>query len=284
MLAGVPPTAYDDPAMRDQRMSAFAVRLRDLLSTLETAALLGAAEARVRGLGEQLQFACLALPCSEALVALELSQLGRLRVPGVATAEQWRSVELEFLPSGTPFAFLLGGGAGYAAELEPDDAMIEVLRPVLETEPRQALFVPIRIGSEVIGGAALLREEGDMREDALHMAERLAGVLALTLESFRTERVLLELFAQVLPELCHPDAATDFSAALREHIHALRLAPAYRRRMQLTEMVGRVAALGPAEAELAADILGRFEKYMAGLVEGDGAEPYAALTDEELLS
>src|ERR1700709_2317089 len=95
----------------------FASRLRDLLSTLEASALLGVATGRVRGLGEQLRFACLATPCDEALVALELESFGRLRVPVVADADEARVVELDFLPAGTPFAYLLGGGSGHAAEL-----------------------------------------------------------------------------------------------------------------------------------------------------------------------
>ena len=78
-------------------VSAFAVRLRDLLATLESTALLSVAEGRMRGLGEQLQFACMALPCDEALVALELGGLGRLRVPGVANADEWRATEHEFI-------------------------------------------------------------------------------------------------------------------------------------------------------------------------------------------
>src|SRR5690606_33093211 len=75
---------------RSIMMESFAIRLRDVLSTLEAAALLGSSSVRVRGLGEQLMFACAALPCEEALVALELGQLGRLSVPGVARADAWR--------------------------------------------------------------------------------------------------------------------------------------------------------------------------------------------------
>jgi hypothetical protein len=260
--------------------SAFSVRLRDLLSTVETSALLGAAETRLRGLGEHLQFACLALPCDEALVALEVARLGRLQVPGVASPDQWRSTEHEFLPSGTPFAYLLGGGAAYAAELEPNDAMLEALRPVLHSEPRYGIFVPLRVGSSVVGGAALFRDaaalaaQGDDEaapELALAMAERLAEVLALTLESFRTERVLLQLFAQVLPDLCAPDASTGFAAGLDQYVHELRLSPTYRRRLELAEVVGRIAAQGEAETQLVTDVLARVETYLAALV-GEASE------------
>lgn len=256
--------------------SAFAVRLRDLLATIETSALLGAAETRLRGLGEHLQFACLALPCAEAVVALEVARLGRLQVPGVATADGWRPTEHEFLPSGTPFAYLLGGGAGYAAELEADDPMLEALRPVLQTEPRQGIFVPLRVGSSVVGGAALFRsaddldgapgdDEGASNERALAMGERLAEVLALTVESFRTERVLLQLFAQVLPDLFVPDGATGFARALEEYVHQLRLEPAYRRRLELAEIIGRIATHGESETSLVADLLGRVDVYLGEL-------------------
>jgi len=210
--------------------AAFTVRLRDLLATLESAALIGAAENRLRGLGEQLQFACLALPCSEALVALEVAELGRLQVPGVASADDWRATELEFLPSGTPFAYLLGGGGGYSAEVTPGDELLDAIRPVLRTEPRHAIFVPIRVGGGVVGGAALLTEAASLgatreggADDALGMAERLAEVLSLTLESYRTERVLLRVFAQLLPDLCATDAPTGFAPALEDYLHDLRL-------------------------------------------------------------
>ena len=134
--------------------SAFAVRLRDLLSALEASALVSASETRLRGLGEQLRFACMALPCDEALVALELGSLGRLEVPGVASADEWRAQRHDFMPSGTPFAYLLGGGSGYLAEVEEGDAMLEMLRPVLTTEPRQAIFVPLRVGASIMGGGS----------------------------------------------------------------------------------------------------------------------------------
>jgi hypothetical protein len=261
---------------------AFAVRLRDLLATLESAALLGAAEIRLRGLGEQLQFACLALPCTEALVALEIARLGRLTVPGVASADGWRPTELDFMPSGTPFAYLLGGGGGYAAEIAAGDPMLEVLQPVLGCEPRQCIFVPIRVGAGIVGGAALLRDEAAVAtagEDAegrtLGMAERLAEVLALTIESFRTERVLLQLFAQMLPDLCAADAPTGFLPALDKHIHSLRIDPSYQRRMQLAQVVGRIAAQGEAETRLVTDLLERMARYMHELVDGERSDELA---------
>ena len=102
------------------------MRLRDLLSTLESAALVGSSESRLRGLGEQLQFACMALPCDEALVAVELHHLGILSVPGVADAAGWRTSDLEFPPSGTPFAFLLGGG------FQPSGDLSHLILPVLK--------------------------------------------------------------------------------------------------------------------------------------------------------
>lgn len=266
--------------MDPRRSSAFTVRLRDLLATLESSALLGAAETRLRGLGEQLQFACMALPCSEALVALEVAHLGRLQVPGVATEQGWRATELEFLPSGTPFAYLLGGGGGYAAELEELDPMLEALRPVLDTVPRHAIFVPVRVGGTAVGGAALLRDKELVQataeqsgEQVLAMCERLAEVLALTLESYRTERVLLQLFARMLPDLCAPDAPTSFPAALQGHLHELRLSPAYRRRLQMAELIGRIAAQGEPETRLVTDLLERFGSYIAELVdEGPAGE------------
>jgi hypothetical protein len=253
-------------------VSSFAVRLRDLLSTLEATTILGAAEIRMRGLGEQLQFACLALPCDQALVALELASLGRLTVPGVASADSWHPTELEFLPSGTPFAYLLGGGSGYGAELEEDDEMVQTLAPVLSIQPRHALFVPVRAGGTVVGGAALLSEEAPLGDAALTMAERLGEVLSLTIEAHRSERVLLQLFATVLPDLCGSDPPTDFPEALARHVHQLRMAPEYRFRLELAESIGKLAAHGEAEARLARDLVSRVERYLADLTHSRGGE------------
>jgi len=267
--------------------AAFTVRLRDLLATLESAALIGAAENRLRGLGEQLQFACMALPCSEALVALEVAELGRLQVPGVASADGWRPTELEFLPSGTPFAYLLGGGGGYGAQVAAGDELLDAIRPVLESQPQHAIFVPIRVGGGVVGGAALLTEAellGAMSEgrvdDTLGMAERLAEVLSLTLESYRTERVLLQVFSQLLPDLCAPDAPTGFGPALESYLHDLRLAPEYRRRLILAQTIGEIAAYGESETELAVDLLRRFQRYIADLTEDRTAPAWDEPVDD----
>jgi hypothetical protein len=262
-------------------VNAFAVRLADLLATLEATAILGAAERRVRGLGAMLQFACLSLPCEEALVAIELEQLGRLRVPGIATPEAWRQVDVDMPPTGTPFAFLFGGGSGYAAELADGDSMLDALAGVLASKPRYGVFVPIRLGASVIGGAALLREQATMGDQELTMAERLAEVLSGTLEAFRTERVLLELFAAALPELCAADSETGFAKGLEPFIHGLRLAPEYRRKIELAEAVARLAQQGSRETELAADLLARVERYVADLGRNatDDGEPAAMSLD-----
>jgi hypothetical protein len=264
-------------------VDSFAIRLRDVLSTLESASIIGAVENRMRGLGEQLQYACLSLPCDEALVALELSTLGRLMVPGVASADVWRKTDLSFLPSGTPFAYLLGGGSGYSAQIDEDDDMLAALAPVLESEPRHAIFVPIRVGSSVLGGVALLRADAPGDEE-LAMAERLAEVLSLTLESHRSERVLISLFATVLPDLTAVDAPTDFAERLDGWVHRMRIAPEYRRRLELAEAIGRIAAHGEHETVLASEVLQSFESYIKRLASGrdepDEADDQDLLTDD----
>ncbi len=265
-------------------LAPFTARLRDLLATVESAALLGAVEARVRGLGEHLRFACLAVPCSEALVAVEMEALGRLTVPVVADAAGFRAPGAELPPSGTPFAFLLGGGGGHAVGLSDGDPMIAPLRPLLAATPTAAIFVPIRVGAATVGGAALFSHDAPLGGRELDMAERLAEVLALTVESFRTERVVFELFARAMPDLlaqapgqsAQEGAApppTSLRAALERHIHALRLTPEYRRRLELAAVVGRLAEHGEAEARLALDLLARIDAYARGA--GGAQEPLA---------
>lgn len=258
-MASIPSPAAPHPPK--QPFGVFAARLRDLLSTIESTALLSAADARVRGLGEHLRFACLSLPCAEALVALELSALGKLSVPVVAGPDAFRICDLHFPPTGTPFAYLLSGGGGYAAELTEDDPMLEVLMPALSAPPRHGIFVPIRVGDTTVGGAALLSHEKPFPDKTLDMAERLAEVLGLTVESFRTERVLFELFARALPDLLADDALTSLRPSLTRFLHTLRVMPAYQRRLSLALAIGRVADKGEAETELAVDILNRIADY-----------------------
>lgn len=245
--------------------AAFSSRLSDLLATLESAVLVGSARTRVRGLGEQLRFACLALPCTEALAALEVRSMDRLVIPAVATAAGHREVDVEVHPDGTPLAHLLAGGAGHALELAEGDAALAALAPALSSSPRGAIFVPVRLGDRVVGGAVLLSEEGPLSEGQLEMAERLGEVLATTVDAFFTERALFELFAQALPTLLGRDAPTSLPAALEAHIRALRVAPAYRRRLELATLVGRVAGRTELEAELAQKVLVAFESYVAAL-------------------
>ena len=240
---------------------AFEARLRDLLSTLEASALVGATEGRIRGLGEHLRFACMAIPASEALVALEQSALGRLHVPVVATAGEYRTPEgIEFLPSGTPFAYLLAGGSGHAARLAAGDPMIAPMRPALAAEPTSGIFLPLRVNESVIGGVALFSHDAPFTDYHLEMGERLSEVLALTVESFRTERIVFELFARALPDVLR-DLPTSFAASLSRYIHGLRLPPAYRRRLTLAAAVSRVADRGEAEAALVIDLLDRIDQY-----------------------
>lgn len=270
-------------------LAAFLSRLRDLLGTVEAAALLGVTDQRVRGLGEHLRFACLAVQCDVAYVALELEDLGRLRVPAVATRLGYRATSADFMPSGTPFAFLLGGGGGHVAELAASDSVLEPITPDLRAlardgllvvgageayEARSGVFVPVRLGDSVVGGAALLASE-PLGDAALEMAERLAEVLALTIEAFRTERLLFELFARALPDVLGGQAATSLPSATARALREMRVEPAYRRRLSLAVTLGRLAERGPLEARLAEDLIGVINSYIdggaVGELGGDGA-------------
>jgi hypothetical protein len=105
------------------------------------------------------------------------------------------------------------------------------------------------------------------------MAERLGEVLSLTVESFRTERVVFSLFARALPDVLGPDASTPLSLALERHIRDLRLLPSYRRRLALALAVGRVADHGENEAALATAMLDRIEVYARSLGGARGGQP-----------
>lgn len=245
--------------------AAFSSRLQDLLGTLESGAIIALARSRVRGLGEQLRFACLALGCTEALVALEMTAMDRLVVPAIADGSGFREVNHELLPDGTPIAYLLAGGAGHCVEILEEDSAVAPLRPILGQDPKGAIFSPIRVGDRFVGAVVLLSSDGPMSDSQLEMAERLAEVLALTVESFFTERALFELFALALPELLGPSSPTSLPRALEDHIRTLRVAPAYRRRLELASAVGRLAGRTDAEAELAGRVLAAFDAYVTGL-------------------
>lgn len=257
---------------RDPQAGAFSERLFDLLSTLESGAVIGLAQSRVRGLGQQLAFACSALGCSEALALLETDAMGRLVLPVVASPGGFRESGVEVLPEGTPIAHTLAGGGAQALSVEPDDSSLGPLLELLDVPPTSVLFAPIRLGDRIVGALALFEAEGASFDDAkIELAERLAEVVALTVEAFFTERMLFELFAQALPDLLGPTAATSLPKALERHIHRMHVAPEYRSRLALALAVGRVASRTDAEARLARRVLDAFEKYMIAL-EGGASE------------
>lgn len=252
------------PPIRAEQ-AAFASRLSDLLGTLESAAVIGLARSRVRGLGEQLRFACLAVGCTEALVALEMTALDRLTIPAVADASGYREVSHELLPDGTPIAYLLAGGAGHSVEILDDDGAIAPFRAVLNQAPTSAIFSPIRVGERFVGATVLLSSETPLGDRELEMAERLSEVLALTVESFFTERTLFELFALALPELLGPSSPTSLPRALEDHIRGLRVAAPYRRRLELAMAVGKLAGRSQAEVDVVSRVLAAFDAYVAGI-------------------
>ncbi len=247
---------------------AFATRLADLLSTLESTATVGLAESRIRGLGQQLAFACSALPCAEALVALESHAMGRLVVPVVSNAAGFREPNVEIVPEGTPLSYAIAGGGAHAITLEPDDPGLGPLRDLLTVPPSAALFAPIRMGDGVVGAMMLTVEEGSFADERLEMAERLASVVALTAEAFFTERMLFELFARALPDVLGKDAATSLPRALLRYVHGMRLSPAYRRRLELAVAIGRLTAKSDLEARLCSRVLDAFDGYLTALEGG----------------
>lgn len=255
---------------------AFAARLADVLATLESTAVLGAAERRVRGLGGLLTFACETVPCDEAFVALELEHLGRLHVPGIASAREWRTTSVELPPVGTPFAYLLAGGGGHAVELVPNEPLLALLGGALGSAPKQGAFAPIRLGADVVGGLALLFSEPRSGDRALVLAERLADVAAGAVEAFRTERALLEVFAAALPELHAEEPDTRFAERLERFVHRLRLTPEYRRKLGLASAVSRLAERGDAESALARGLLGELERYVDRLEAGEDVDGAAS--------
>ena len=102
-------------------------------------------------------------------------------------------------------------------------------------------------------------EGAPLGDHHLEMAERLAEVLALTVESFRTEQMIFSLFARALPDLLGADAPTSLRESLAQYIHALRLGPTYKERLQLALAVGKLCDRGPAEAMLCAEVLARID-------------------------
>lgn len=251
--------------MRDRGDDAFSRRLLDLLSTLESSAVIGLAKSRVRGLGEQLAFACAALGAAEGLAALEMSATSNLIVPVVADASSHREVHAELPLEGTLLAHVLSGGGAFAVSIEPGDELAAPLLPLLSGEPRAALLVPTRIGDRTVGGVCLVSYDEPFGDDKIAMAERLSEVVGLTVEAFFTERMMFELFASALPDLLGKDAATGLGERLTAHLRQLRLTPTYRRRLELALSIGRLTSRSDLEGRLATRVLDAFERYVAAL-------------------
>lgn len=248
--------------------AAFAARLFDLLSTVEASAIIGLARSRVRGLGEQLAFACSALRASEALAALETSATTHLSVPVVASPSGHKEVNVELPFEGTVFSHVLGGGSTYAVTLEPADELVSSLRPLLEADPSAALVIPIRQGDRTVGGAAFFSYDGPFGDAEIEMAERFGEVVGLTVEAFFTERLLFELFASCLPELLGKDAATSLPEKVMAFLRSTRVSPVYRTRLELALSIGRLTSRTAIEARLATRVLDAFEGYLVALEGG----------------
>ncbi|MFO0554084.1 MAG: hypothetical protein U0271_37230 [Polyangiaceae bacterium] len=257
--------APEAPADRDPAMTG---RLFDLLSTLEASAVIGLAKSRVRGLGEQLAFACLALGASEAFAALETTATTHLTVPVVANPTGHREAGAELPFEGTLLSHVLGGGGTYALSLDAGDELVAPIRPLLEADPVAALVVPVSLGDRVVGATALFSYEAPFGDDKIEMAERFGGVVALTAEAFFTERMLFELFALALPDVLGKDAATSLPTKLLTYLRTMRVAPAYRARLELALAVGRITSRTALEAKLATRVLDAFEGYLAALEGG----------------
>ncbi len=269
MLARRPSSGLPCPRMSPQAPdSAFAARLFDLLSTLESSAVIGLAKSRVRGLGDQLSFGAAALGASEAVAALETSATTHLTIPVVSNLAGHRETDLEVPLEGTLFSHVLAGGSTYALSLAPDDELLSALAPALETQPVAALVLPIRLGDHTVGAAAFLRDDQPFADEAMDMAERFASVIGLTVEGFFTERMLFELFASCLPELLGKDAATTLPDKLLSHLRGMRVLPEYRARLDLALAVGRLTSRTSLEARLASKVLSAFEAYLAALEGG----------------
>lgn len=252
--------------------TAFNARLYDLLSTLEASAVIGLAKSRVRGLGEQLAFACTALGASEGLAALEASATTHLWVPVVADRNSHREVNGDVPFEGTILSHVLSGGSTYAVSVEPDDESVRPFHGWLNAPLANALVAPIRVSDRVVGGAVFFSEE-PFSEATIEMGERLSEVLGLTAEAFFTERMLFELFASALPELLGKDAATSLREGLLKHVRSMRVGEAYRQRVKLATMIGKLTSRTALEARLCEQVLGVFEQYVRAL---EGGEPEGA--------
>lgn len=248
--------------------TAFNARLHDLLSTLEASAVIGLAKSRVRGLGEQLAFACAALGASEGLAALEASATTHLWVPTVANRSGHVEVDGDIPFEGTILSHVLSGGSTYAVSIEPEDESVRPFQAWLQSSPTSALVLPIRVSDRVVGGAVFFSEE-PFTEDKIEMGERLSEVLGLTAEAFFTERMLFELFASALPELLGKDAATNLRDNLLKHVRTMRLADTYRQRVKLATMIGKLSSRTALESRLCEQVLGVFEGYVRALEGGD---------------
>ncbi len=250
--------------------TAFNARLYDLLSTLEASAVIGLAKSRVRGLGEQLAFACTALGATEGLAALEASATTHLWVPTVADRSGHQEVNGDVPFEGTILSHVLSGGSTYAVSVEPDDESIRPFQAWLKGTVTSALALPIRVSDRVVGGAVFFGEE-PFAEDKIEMGERLSEVLGLTAEAFFTERMLFELFASALPDLLGKDAATNLSESLLKHVRSMRLGDTYRQRVKLATMIGKLSSRTALESRLCEQVLGVFEGYVRALEGGDAS-------------
>jgi signal transduction protein with GAF and PtsI domain len=238
----------------------FIDRLRDLLSTIETARLLMRAEFDDTRLERLVALAARIAEAESGVLLLVDEDRSDLRTAAAVGpgAEALRGMHLA--PSADVAGAALAAGEPMAVAEEGEAQISGEIDRRTGIAARNLLAVPFEVHGAPAGVLELRNtqaERGFDPETIARVAE-LARIAAAAVEDWRGDRFLFALFASALPRALAPvaDAArTGIADELQRWLAQLRQTPAWRASLETVEAIRELLRGGDDGARLAADVL-----------------------------
>lgn len=248
----------------------FADNLRHALSLAGTSATIAAPVSHSRLLEMIVETAAHVINARAASLFLIDQAAGEL-VFEVALGEKAEEVKKFRVPLGRGFAGLVAvtGQPMSVSKVSQDPRWANEIGKQVQYIPESMLVMPLRYGEEIIGVIQLLDKQGASSFSPADMETLglFANQAAVAIEQSRISRNMGAIFVSVLQSMAAgetdmgvivermADAATDFIESTEE-------TTSYRDALALAQQVQQVAGQGPAERQLAADVLDSVSRYL----------------------
>lgn len=248
----------------------FAETLRSALSVAGAAATIAAPVSHGRLLEMIVETAAHVIKANAASLFL-IDHKEQVLVFEVALGEKADEVRKFKVPLGKGFAGLVAvtGQPMSISKVSEDPRWNSEIGTQVGYRPETMLNMPLRYGDEVIGVIQLLDKEGGQPFSPADMETLglFAEQAAVAIEQSRITRNLAAIFVSVLQSLA--DGSTDTAEVLRrltseadDFMERIEESASYRDALDLARQVQRIAGEGPAERQLAMDVLNSVGAYL----------------------